>query len=364
MVPASSGTAIYVKELISSLSEKEVEVTLVAPPYSKKVQNLPFDFIPIDMKKPTSVNFLTGLTLKAPKLKLTKSAIIHTQRPDEMFPFAVFWRQNPKICTLHGIPAQGIKTRKSWFIYSVYKLLEKYSLKRIDFLIAVDARAKSFYLKKYPFLRKKLKLIPNGVNTQLFKPQDPKEVKPMFGFNEDDKIILSIGRFSFEKRFDLLIKVFCDVKKEVENAKLVLVGQGPERKKLVELVRKIGMEDVEFLEPVEHERIPALMNCADMLVLCSMYEGMPTVVLEALACGVPVVATDVGDVGKIVEDGRTGQLVKADDYKNIKKAILKLLGEGKSVYKENCIEMAKSYSWESLSVRILGVYEESIKEKG
>jgi glycosyltransferase involved in cell wall biosynthesis len=89
-----------------------------------------------------------------------------------------------------------------------------------------------------------------------------------------------------------------------------------------------------------------------------MYEGMPTVVLEALACGVPVVATDVGDVNQVVKNGQTGYLIGERDSSHIGEGIIEVIGRGKGSYSLQCVETAKAYSWNNVTERILNVYSE------
>ncbi len=102
--------------------------------------------------------------------------------------------------------------------------------------------------------------------------------------------------------------------------------------------------------------MPGIYNCADLLTLCSEYEGMPMVVLEALSCGIPVVSTDVGDVGEVVIDGVTGYISKSDENE-LKNKIMKVLEEAER-FKYNCIEIAHRYSWDAISERIIDVYKE------
>ena len=114
---------------------------------------------------------------------------------------------------------------------------------------------------------------------------------------------------------------------------------------------------IRFMGTVPHEQIPEILNCVDALVMCSEYEGMPTVVLEALACGIPVVSTDVGDVSKIVVDGKTGYLSKAN-VGDLKQKILMVLKNSEE-FKHACIDMAKKYSWDIITDKVIEVYKEA-----
>jgi glycosyltransferase involved in cell wall biosynthesis len=95
-----------------------------------------------------------------------------------------------------------------------------------------------------------------------------------------------------------------------------------------------------------------------------MFEGMPTVVLEALACGIPVIATDVGDVKDVVKDGETGIILMNDQgydlNRVLKKALMEILSRDISEYREKCISAAEKYSWDTISGEIIKCYEQII----
>ena len=326
-------------------------------------QNREFKHIPIKMKKETSIIFLLKLMVMTPFLRLPKDSIVHAHRPDFMLPFILFCRKNPKVCTLHGIPDINIKTRKNVIIWGIYNSLERLSLGYIHRLIAVNQSTKDYYSEKKRNIKEKIVVIPVGIDTNTFRPLDRRKMREKYGFNQEDTIILYIGRFSIEKGLDLLLEAFIGLKSENPKARLTLLGEGPEEKRLKEIVKTQYIEGVTFMKSVGHEKIPEIINCADTLVLCSLFEGMPTVVLESLACGVPVVSTDVGGVNKVVVDDKTGQLVKDTSPDSIRNAIAKVLRNGRDAYIDNCTAIAMQYSWKNIVNRIKEVYAE-ITESG
>ena len=104
---------------------------------------------------------------------------------------------------------------------------------------------------------------------------------------------------------------------------------------------------------VPNEKLAEIYNLGDALVMLSEYEGMPTVVLESLTCGVPVITTDVGDVSKAIKDGVTGYIATKE---NFKEKVLQLLNEDKS-YKEDCLKMSKEYSWKNVANTLYHAYK-------
>jgi glycosyltransferase involved in cell wall biosynthesis len=357
-----SGTLAYIAGLAKSLGKKGIDVTLISTQIEEEdLKNFNIKCIPLKMRKADSIDFLLKLFAKIPFLKLSKNSIIHAHRPDIMLPFILFFRRHPKVCTLHGIPNISIRTRKNILIWGIYDSIEKWSLTRIDMLIAVNQSTRDYYLKKERDLEDRILVVPVGVDTSVFKPLDRNKLRKKYGFSQDEPLVLYIGRFSIEKGLYLLLEAFKTLRSEMPKVRLILVGGGPEEKRLRGMVKTQNIEGVTFMKPTAHEKIPEIINCADTLVLCSKFEGMPTVVLEALACGVPVVSTDVGGVNKVVMDGKTGQLIKEANNKSVKKAILKVIREGTDTYRDNCITVAKNYSWDTISNEIMKVYYKTAK---
>jgi len=113
------------------------------------------------------------------------------------------------------------------------------------------------------------------------------------------------------------------------------------------------------MSTMKHEQIPEIVNCADVFALSSFREGMPTVVLESLACGLPVVSMDVGDVHLVVKDAETGYIVKTRSKDEMSAKLIRVLAS-RDKLKENCIAIAREYSREKIANQILEVYSDVI----
>jgi len=364
--PKPSGTRSYVMNIIRILSKKGINISLIGIAHDGKLEHTDkgYNFIPIVKNgKISSYRFLFNLLIKAPFLDIPQSAIIHTQRVDDTLPFIFFFRNNPKVLTAHG---RGYKGEwildKGKIISTIIDIIEKFVIKRVDKIIAVDERTKSYYVNNFPRIRDKVIMIPVGIDTEMFKPMDKIALREKYQLNKANKVILYVGRYKKEKGLDLLIKAFRKVQNEIPNCKLVLVGDGPEKQDLLKVTLGLELKDIVFMDPLEHDKIPEIMNCADVFALCSLYEGMPTVVLEALACGVPVVSTDVGGVYKVVRDGKTGYIVKSRTADAIASKLIEALNNGHK-FKENCVKMAKEYSWGKITKQIEEVYNNEILKK-
>jgi glycogen synthase len=137
------------------------------------------------------------------------------------------------------------------------------------------------------------------------------------------------------------------------------VGDGPERKALEREAKRIGVGDrLRFEGFVAHERLPAVLAHADLLVLPSVYEELGTVLLEAMQAGLPVVASKTSGIPDVIEDGVNGMLVPPGDPGALARAIDRLLADRHLACRlsEGAQERAKDYDWEMLADRVLAVY--------
>ncbi len=152
----------------------------------------------------------------------------------------------------------------------------------------------------------RLQVLRNGVDTTLFRPRDAGDVRMRFAIT--GPLIVSVGNLVENKGHDLVIEALRDLPADT---RLLIAGDGPEERRLRDLTRRLGLEKrVIFTGRLPHEELPAIYSAADALVLASSREGWPNVLLEAMACGAPAVATDVGGVGEIITAPAAGRIVQ------------------------------------------------------
>jgi len=163
------------------------------------------------------------------------------------------------------------------------------------------------------------------------------------------------------KRVDVLLKALPYVIQR-HHAELNIIGTGPRLDEYVTLVRSLGIGDqVHFLGHVDHSRMPAHYATADLFVLPSRMESFPLVLVEAMACGLPVVATRVGGIPEVVEEGVTGLLVLPDDPQALAEAISCLLDDPEKMREMGAKgrERAKEcFTWDKTAERVAGFYHE------
>ncbi|MCX5694947.1 MAG: glycosyltransferase [Candidatus Omnitrophica bacterium] len=157
----------------------------------------------------------------------------------------------------------------------------------------------------------------------------------------------------------MLFDAFADLKKDDNDVMLVIAGDGVEKERLICRIKKEKIGNIIFLGGVPHSRLPDLMNCGNLFVLPSLWEGMPIVLLEALACGIPCVATNVGQVSDIMKNGVNGYVVNSRDRVIMKKYISIVL-KGNRISSDECRKSVMQYSSERVIRRIEEFYNSVI----
>jgi glycosyltransferase involved in cell wall biosynthesis len=182
------------------------------------------------------------------------------------------------------------------------ELVERLALRYASAIIVTTAQLQAHLQRAAP--PERIHLIPNGVDTAQFAPGPP-------GIRPDPATVIFVGRLEAQKNLARLIEAMRRVQ-EQHPARLVLVGEGTLRPMLQAQARDLGVA-VEFAGIVEHSALPALLCVADVFVLPSLIEGHPKTLLEAMACGLPCVASDCEGNREVIEDGQTGLLALPDD---------------------------------------------------
>lgn len=304
---SSGGIMSYLVNLSKYLIKEKIETILIGNGnYSEAPSNRLFSkFISVSKNEDISnYRYLFNLCKKNVQSVFEKNAIIHIQRPDMVIPLILksVVQKNVIICSLHGAHDIGVYDKKGLLQGVIYFLLQFIAFVFVDLLIAVDEGTKQHYIKKFSWLEKKIKVIPIAVDTEKFFIMNKKELREKFNFKVDDKILIFVGRLEKEKNISFIIDSFEKTKVKEPKAKLLLVGNGRDIDDLKEYVINKKIEDVIFWGEVSNSEIPELLNCADVFVFASLYEGSPTVIKEALSCNLPVVSVDVGDVKSVIEN--------------------------------------------------------------
>lgn len=210
-----------------------------------------------------------------------------------------------------------------------------------------------------------------GVDHELFNPGDQHEARVALGLGEG-RFILHVGRIQRLKGIDLAIRSLAHLGPEAGVPTLLVVGgpSGPagssEIERLAELATDLGVRDrVRFLGPQPHASLPAYYRAADVVVVCSHSESFGLAALEAHACATPVVATAVGGLKHIVQDGQSGNLIATRDPRTFAARLAPLLRDGamRQRWSMAAAGASMSFSWERSASEFLELYECLVSEE-
>lgn len=224
----------------------------------------------------------------------------------------LFSKSNTKlIITEHSLPSVDLYDSEK-IIHKIIPFLVSRLYTKADFIVAVS-NAVALDLSSFAKIPiEKIKVIYNPVVTkELLQKKDMECDHPWFT-DEECPVVLFVGRLVNVKNIPLIINSFSKVLKRI-NCKLLIVGDGPEKENLKALVKNFNLsESIDF---VGYARNPyPYMKCSDVLILASKWEGLPTVLIEAMSCGAQVIATDnLAGAKEILEDGKYGFLAASNE---------------------------------------------------
>ena len=356
---AASGVFAYTLGLAKALAMNRVQVKLVGIGSPGDLQSYGVDFVAIQDRPTTSLDFVLNLVKAAPSMHLSEDTVIHAQRPDDLAPFCISHARNPKVVTLHGAHSDSVRANKGDVIGQIYDQIESFSLKRTDRIICVSKANMTHFQEKYPALSGKMRLVYAGLDLEVLKPADKREARRKLGIGTDAGILLYAGRLVEEKRVHLILKAFKEVEAKNGKALLVIVGGGKDESALREMAASLSLQRVDWRPIASRQDLSLMLNAADATVIASEHEGIPTIAMESLACGTPVVSTPVGIVPEIVEDGVNGYIV--NDVSALPGIMEKALATSSSL-SNNCAESVKRFSWESVAKEVMAVYDEASSE--
>jgi D-inositol-3-phosphate glycosyltransferase len=232
-----------------------------------------------------------------------------------------------------------------------------------DAIVCATEHEKSLLVHLYGAEPDRIHVIPLGVDLEVFRPLDKEAARRELGF-KDERIILFVGRLEPLKGVDILINAASMLESDMECSVLIVGGDETSRAAQAELqalTRDLGMDHrVAFVGAVDHDKLPLFYNAADVCVVPSHYESFGLVAVEAMACGVPVVASRVGGLTGTVKDGETGYLIPwlcpepfAERIEMLldNEALRRSLGEAAR-------EAVARYRWENVARAVLDLYDQ------
>lgn len=237
----------------------------------------------------------------------------------------------------------------------IYNHLDRMVLKKFNALAAVsDSVAQRLLDSGAP--AKKIRTIANGIDVQAFK-----RGYPLPALNSDgSKVIGMVARLDLQKGFEYLLRAARDLCVAFPALKVVIVGDGPDRKPIEDMITRFGLLSNVILVG-QHSDMPGIYAALDVFVLPSLNEGLPMTILEAMAASKPVIATRVGAIPSVIKDGETGLLLEPGDAHGLRSAVARLLSQpdlcrriGAAAYNW----VSRNYTSEAMALKYRQMYDE------
>lgn len=363
------GVTSHISSLERYLSRMGHEVKVIAPA-SQPVTIFGDRFIPIGKPRPIpSSGSIIRVTISL-RLASTIKEVLNREKFDIVHLHEPFM---PMLCSaiLRFSDATNVGTFHAWDGkpgYNWGKPISTWMIRRrlhkLAGRIAVSEMAKAYVSKHVPGY---YDIIPNGIDMERFSP----DVPPIEEFCDGKQNILFLGRLERRKGAIYLIKAYQQVKQEIPNSRLIIAGPGTRlRKPYEKWIKNQGLEDIVFVGYISEADKPRYYKTAD--VYCSpatSRESFGIVLLEAMAVGTPVVASDIDGYNSVITDGEDGLLVPPRDSRSLARTLISVLSDETLRQKlaARARLTAEKYSWERVAEKVLDYYtrahEESAQRK-
>jgi glycosyltransferase involved in cell wall biosynthesis len=276
------------------------------------------------------------------RLIMKLSLIIRKERPERIVGFGYYANHlvilaryisglkipvfiNERTETASSLKRMGFRVVRNFLLGMTYKMADR--------IIAVSHKTRYGLISHYGLKRDKITVIHNPIDFEKIEALSSDGVDHPWFNDRATPLIIAVGRLIELKGFFYLIKAFSLVSKEIEKVHLAILGKGPERAKLENLILNLDVKDKVILFGYQQNPFKYMAK-AQIFVLSSFYEGLPNVVLEAMACEVPVISTLCpSGLDEIITDGFNGLLVPTGNEEALARAMLKLLKEPEMRYR-------------------------------
>lgn len=262
-------------------------------------------------------------------------------------------RYVPVVTTLHGTDITLVGHNKE------FAPVVEFGINKSDGVTAVSQNLKN-QTNEYFDIKDDIRVIYNFIDFERFKPTDKNHFKKALA-PDGEPILTHVSNFRKVKRVDDVVKVFARIYQE-KPCKLLLIGDGPERRNVEETCREIGLcHEVRFLG--KQDAVEEILNISDLFILPSANESFGLAALEAMACKVPVISSNAGGIPEINIHGETGFLSEIGDTEDMAKNALKILKSEETLerFKMNALAQAKRFDIQNILPQYEAYYEEVIE---
>ena len=328
-------------------------------------------FLPIDKIGrlrsliPSRLHTLLSLFLFRRQIERFRPDIWYFHQVDAAVPLTSV--QGFRCLHLHGLTnplaVSRFKLLRSPFFYKLFQIAYSRVEKNMDLIISVSHPSDKAEHELKIDRPEIVHVIPVAVDTELFKPGDKERARQRLGLPSAQVVLGYVGRIGEKKGLGKVARAMAFMVREGIDVRLLVVGDGEYAGELGTLVSGIGIADrVTFFGQVKYAQLPEYYSAMDVFVLASEAEGFPMCLVEAAACGLPMLATDVGAVATIIKPGRNGYLVNFDDQGQVASAVISVMSDyGK--FSIAARESSRSHSGKHIAGLIANALTKGANEK-
>ena len=374
-LPVISGVVRSIRSFRDELTHQGHNVFIFAQEHADHTDLDPFIFRYPSLNLPTGVDIPAAIPISPfidrllPAFKLD---VIHTHHPFLLGQTAAKKAQElnlPLVFTFHTqyreythyVPIP-METVQNFLKNAVDRWMQDF-MRRCQHIIIPSESMRETLVNDYG-LKDNFTVIPTGIDLDAYQTASGEKIRKKRRW-EKDMVLISVGRLAPEKNWPTLLHATALVLKDYPRFRLVLIGDGAERKSLEDLARELGIHKrITFTGSLPFSEIPSYMKAANLFGFASITETQGLATLEAMAAGLPVVAVDASGTRDILKHGQQGYLVE-NDAKALAAGIKKLLANPDRMQKfaEAAHKKARSFNIESLTEKLIDVYEQAIRDK-
>jgi len=391
---AKGGMEIHGKLLSQGLANKGHRVSIISTrhPEGKKTEQ----------HEGVKIFFLQNTIFGSRRNQWTKESVRKFYELHQQDPFDVIWSQSfgayglaysdrskltvPVIPILQGCISQEVKTFKTnifskqlapfshfkaflSLFYSYYR--EQKPLLSISDRIITASHELVNDLRRWFGEQIATKAVPvfNGIDPEVFSPSRHlrRNLRRKFGIQDNETLLMTSGTLNKEKGHHLAIKSLSYMQREIPNTKLMIVGSGESQKLLEKQVREAGLEDkVLFTGFVPNHEMVKYYNAADIYLMPTLrIEGLPFVLLEAMSCAKPVIATCIGGNTSVIRDGENGLLIEPNDIKQLTRNIIIIIRDDKMAERLSFSArktIVEQYSFDKMTDNTMNIMQKIIRK--
>jgi len=266
---------------------------------------------------------------------------------------------------LTGVPVIISSVRVMGGEKQYHHFIERLTAFMVDHYVAVSDQVKGHIIRRSHISDQKISIIYNGVSVKNTDAFDKTEFLSRAGLKSDARIVMTAGRLHRQKGYDHLIHAMPIVQAAFPGVKLLIPGEGEEENNLKKLADSLELTEQVIFMGLRSD-VDRLLQCSEVFVLPSRWEGFPNVILEAMAAGKPVVATAVGGIPELVVQGVTGVLVPPQDTPALADAIKGLLSDEKRALAMGAAgrqRVQQCFSMDAMISKTEALYQELLTRK-